>query len=495
MRDYSYWNGVLSSRQTRRRVLAMTAAAAGAGTLALAGCGGDDEPSGPKDASGLLLDPKDTSSSAKRGGTLNLSVGNPTVMGIDHLTNSFGAHFSGSYLYSQLTKTKTGTPDKLPDGAVEGDVAESWEISPDGLTATFKLKSVKFDSRAPTSGRVLNSGDVKFSWDNWSAVSPRRQELAQKVDPSSPILSVETPDQRTAVFKLSYPFAPLLAYLASNFHPQIYPVESDGGYDPRNAARGTAAWRLEQNNTPTSLELKRNPDYYDQKRPYVDAITIFQLPEYATRLTQFETGSLAFDTTLLQEDVLSQKRRNSAMQMVQRPFFDKICGACYFGRRQGSPFNDERVRKALSHVIDRNTWADTFSNREKFEAEGLPVETKWRGPAGPGLSWAADPKTNELDDGAKNFTYDVAEAKKLLQASGVKLPISVPYNTWPGLETPDRQALVGMLQATGDFQFSVNILTITDWITTIDTVKGDFNGISIKNYVETTDWDYTIFLK
>jgi peptide/nickel transport system substrate-binding protein len=136
-----------------------------------------------------------------------------------------------------------------------------------------------------------------------------------------------------------------------------------------------------------------------------------------------------------------------------------------------------------------------FSNREQFEAVGLPVETRWTGPAGPGLSWAADPKTDELGEGAKNFTYDPAEAKKLLQASGVKLPIAVPYNSWPGLETPDRQALVGMLQATGDFQFTINILEITDWITNIDTVHGDFDGISIKNYVETTDWDYTIFLK
>ena len=84
-------------------------------------------------------------------------------------------------------------------------MAESWEISPDQLTLTFKLRQgVKWDSRAPTNGRALDAQDVIKSWEKFTPSTPASRATAYDATsaPTAPILSLTAPDNRTVVIKL-----------------------------------------------------------------------------------------------------------------------------------------------------------------------------------------------------------------------------------------------------------------------------------------------------
>src|SRR3954451_11404934 len=140
--------------------------------------------------------------------------------------------------------------------------------------------------------------------------------------------------------------------------------------------------------------------------------------------------------------------------MYQRPFHAKGSGGIFFGRKPGSVWNDQRVRQALAMNMDASLWGDNASNRKKFEAEGLPVVVKQFARAGPGYSWYLDPEKDLAGPGGKFLKHNPAEAKKLLQAAGVKTPIT---STWHRTLDPARDALYdamnGLFQDSGDFKF------------------------------------------
>src|SRR6185503_3563963 len=114
----------------------------------LAACGGSDSssssssPSTPgTDSSGLLAKPQDTSKSAKRGGVFKDSaVSDAQYFLYDQNLNGNGSDGLAGWVYSRLVQYRVGTASKLPDGSVDPDLAESWEVSPDGLTVTFKVR-------------------------------------------------------------------------------------------------------------------------------------------------------------------------------------------------------------------------------------------------------------------------------------------------------------------------------------------------------------------
>ena len=349
-----YWTKFTNNRLSRRRAFEATGAGA-LGAAFLAACGGDDDsgggkssgPTAKKDTSGLLANPKDDSAQRKRGGELRAAQ---NLVSTATLEQSAGGNGSGSILvhlaYSQLMRAKTTGYDKVPESVWEPEFAQSYEQSPDGLTVTFKLRGLKFDDRAPTNGRKSTSADVKYSWDRFVKTNGRAPELANAKSPDAPVTDVQTPDDNTVVFKLAFPMAPFFAYLGSSFFPFMYPREADGGFDTRGIARGTGQWLLPDNRPTGNAELTRNPNYDTGKgEPFFDKLTLYNLGDNAQIYAQMQAGALDFHTLMLQEDVLKLKKANPKMVMYQRPFFAKGCGAWFFGRKPGSVWNDERVRK------------------------------------------------------------------------------------------------------------------------------------------------------
>jgi len=368
---------------------------------------------------------------------------------------------------------------------IEGDLAESWEVAPDGLQVTFKLRpEAKFDPRPPTSGRAVDSGDVLFSWKKFSELSSFRSDLSNAASNAAPIQSMSAPDARTVVVKLAFPDALTLPLLASAGHLWIQPKEADGGFDPRQDARGSGPWMIDSLRRSVGVEFKRNPNWYRRDRPFFDGISMPIVSEYAQQLAQFRAGNI-WQGAVRQEDILGTKKDHPNLVMYSSGSFALAGPRIIFGvERADSPFRDERVRRAYSIAIDRDLLIDAFADVSAFEKAGVKKGVRWHTsiPAGWEGAWL-DPKSSEFGPNGKTYAYDLAEAKKLLTAAGYPNGFEYDLHYTPNGYTPTYvrmvETLAGNVEPTGmrakllpeDHQTLFLPKRVRD--------KGKFTGISI----------------
>ncbi|HEY7467466.1 MAG TPA: ABC transporter substrate-binding protein [Dehalococcoidia bacterium] len=442
----TYWDSVLKRRQTRRRLLAATgASAASAAFLAACGGGDDDEADSaePADQSGLIHTPKDSLSSAKPGGTLKHFF-TADITTFDSLANNGAAPLSQSaaFVYPRLMKYSIlKYPERNEGTAFEGDLASSYEVSPDKLTVTFKLRSgVKWDPRPPTSSREADSNDVLRSWEKFKSVNPGASTYVYNAAtaPSAPVESMTAPDSKTIVVKLKEPDASIVALFAgTTFSPM--PKEFEGGFDPKTTTRGHGPWMLDAYTPSVGFTFVKNPNYYVSGRPFPDRLEAPIVPEYATRLAQFRAGNIHTDVTGgfggNQADIVPTKNALPETQLlVADSYPTQAPWHLMFGWDGVAPFKDKRMRQAVSMLIDREGVIDALDNRDGFAKDGLELDVAYNTVVSAG--WSAhwlDPK-NQKDFGAsaKYLSHDPAEAKKLLEAAnGVGAEFDFHYNSSP----------------------------------------------------------------
>lgn len=475
----SYWAATLQSRLNRRRALA-GAATLGAGAIALsmAGCGsdGDGGSSGGEGESSLLSKVEDTSSKAVPGGIYQ-SFEPSDIQGMDpNGGSSARAQFVSYFVYPRLVKNKTSYTGSRTEEK-EGDLAESWEFAGDGTTLTFKLRQgVTWDKRSPTNGRAVDAQDVIFSADRFLRLNPNAGNYFNSKSEAAPILSLSAPDSRTVTMKLAFPYVPLIATLARALNIQILPRESDGGYDPRQDARGAGPWMLSKYVPSASIEFAKNPDYYVKGRPFLDGWSAPIVPEYATQLAQFRAGNI-WSGVVRQEDILTTKRDLPQLNLFKGDYGTGT-PSVFFGFQ--GPFKDARLRQALSMSIDRQLLADTLSDSAKFQAEGLPSTIRLNNFIGAGWEgYWMDPVGSEMGSAAKFMKVDLAEARKLLTAAGVTGKMSTklhyPHNGYGAVYQQYVQLLHGIVQESGLWEVALNPIDYqSDYIPNIH-----FGGASV----------------
>jgi ABC-type transport system substrate-binding protein len=234
---------------SRRKALGVAATAGVAvGAASLVGCGGGgDSGDGGVDTASLIHKPKDTTASAKPGGTY-AAYTTRDVSGFDYIGASGNIdRGEANFSYSRLFKWKPGVGEQAK-GEIDGDLAASWEIAPDDLSITVKLRpEAKWDARTPTNSRQLSADDVKFSLDRMKAVSVYRNDWFAEVNANGGLIrSYETPDKSTVKINFAFPLAAVFDYFANTLGLFIMPTESDGKFDPRKEMRGTGAWILDK---------------------------------------------------------------------------------------------------------------------------------------------------------------------------------------------------------------------------------------------------------
>lgn len=492
----NYWNNMLQSRLSRRRSLALTGGGAAAAFLVACGGGGSNEKSPQeKEANSALPKQVDTTKQAVAGGEFHERIANDTNYYLyDSNFNTSGNPGIAGWIYPHLTKSKVGNVDSLPTGEVVGDFAETFELSPDGLKATFKIRpNQKWDPRAPTNGRVADSEDAMWSYNHWAAGNARRLFLVNSINPDAPVTSVSTPDKNTFVMNLAFPWAPLFPLLAGNPFPSIMPREAET-FDTRNTSRGIGAWIIDDKQQSNYIRLKKNPDWYEKPRPFVDTYWFHVIPDYAAALAQFKAGKLDYFQPN-QDDILATKKDVPSMVVGQAAKWRNNPGAwIFFGFKEGSPFRDERVRKAFSMEIDRDLWIDVFANRQKFESEGLPVATNWFSWLGKGYpDIYLDPK-KDIGDGGVNFKFDPKEAKKLLSAAGFTSPIKTKW-TVPDINQGNMpEAIRAGVHDLKDFNLEdVSVLTYEPTFNQqVRESKGKFDGVAYVGWGENGDPEHTV---
>jgi peptide/nickel transport system substrate-binding protein len=321
----------------------------------------------------------------------------------------------GAFVYSRLMKHETGPGSSPSLPKYKGDLAESYEISPDGANYTFKLRQgVKFHNVPPVSGRTLEAQDVITSHNRFVSIAPQAGAVKNLVE------NVSAPDSRTVVYKLVSPNANFINTVTQPLLFWVMPKEQGAGWDPQEKTIGTGPWLLTDFVPSSRMEYKRNPEYCERDVPYMDGVDAFVILETVARLAQFRAGSIYSFTPSQLGDFTSLYEANSKLRVLK----DDIgtgAGGVAFGRGDpNSPFlKDARIRRAVSLAIDRDTLIEAINDYDNWRRLGLEREYRLINfvPAND-LRWWTDPRGKEMGDQAKWFQYDVAEAKKLMAAAG-----------------------------------------------------------------------------
>jgi ABC-type transport system substrate-binding protein len=336
-----------------------------------------------------------------------------------------------------------------------GDLAESFEIQDGGLKLVMKLRpNAKWDPRSPTNSRAVDTEDVLYSWDRYEAQSPFAAKLSYKASKgAAPIESVEKIDARTYAYKMAYPWSPLLPSL-SGAMGWIMPKESADKFDPRNTVRGSGPWMIERYEPSASFNWVRNPNWHGKAVhgvdvPYLDGIHQTILLEQSALLSQFRSGKI-WDGLHINPESVPEIAQSFPDINIYRGDYDNSTRNIIFMTEPSSQWLDVRRRRAVSMALDRDLLANAASGADVLAASGLSVEPVINGYLGVGWGdYTIHPRSKEMGEGAANFEYNVAEAKKLLSAAGTPTVENTIAFTTQYLEEKWASVIADMLTEAG----------------------------------------------
>lgn len=285
----------------------------------------------------------------KMGGTLRMGMQSDPGTLDPQLQSLTATWHVVEHIYSRLTKVN-------PDLSVSLELAESVDISDDGLTYTFKLHPANFHN-----GRAVVADDVVFSYQRLVApetASPSAADLAS-------MQSVEAVDDSTVKITLSQPDASFMAML-SNQSTIIIPkevVEENG--DLSQVAIGSGPFKFIEYVPNTQVKLVKNDDYFEEGVPYLDGLDLMIASEDNSRAAALVSGTVDFieyvpseQIPILEADESIQLAGNTIQQIRMIGF-----------NLTREPFTDPRVRQAIAKAIDRGPVIDAA-----LSGYGTPTE-------------------------------------------------------------------------------------------------------------------------
>ncbi|TDR85254.1 ABC transporter substrate-binding protein [Enterovirga rhinocerotis] len=279
-------------------------------------------------------------------------------------------------------------------------LAERWEVAPDGLSITFHLR------RGVTwhDGKPFTSADVKWTLENvWQKIHPRNQVTFAKVT------RVDTPDDWTAILRLSQPSVAILSSVNSN-GAQVLPKHLYEGTDilnnpHNNKPIGTGPFVFKEWSRGSHIVLERNPNYWDKTKPYLDRVIFKVIPDAAARSAALEKGEVqyaVFSPVPLRD---AERLSKSPNLRVETRGYEWLSPWLFADFNVDRPFlKDVRVRRALAHAIDLSALAKVV----------------WYGFAVPATSPVPSTLPDFHDREAPKYPLDLKRAEALLDEAGLK---------------------------------------------------------------------------
>jgi peptide/nickel transport system substrate-binding protein len=329
----------------------------------------------------------------KDGGTF-VSARTTEATGLDpQLVPAFSRSARSPMMYNQLVRFE-------PDMTPVPELAESWQVSPDGLTWTFKLRQgVKFHD-----GQEMTSADVKFTFDRLFEKSPGKSDFiaVDKVEPAG---------KYAVKFATKEPFAGLLAALGGFWGFIISEAGIKKHGDLNKAALGTGPFMLDDWKVEQQMTLKKHAGYFKKGLPHVDQVVLRIIPDEANIVAALRTGQIhhAFIEDNKNYNLLKDEKALTGYRSSRLGYDFLNINA------SRGPLKDVRVRQAISWAVDR-------AQVLRVAASGFGRLTA---PAtGPMKQWQL-PEEQWM----KYYKPDVDKAKKLMaeagQASGFTVKLGV----------------------------------------------------------------------
>jgi peptide/nickel transport system substrate-binding protein len=370
----------------------------------------------------------------KRGGTLSLRLWDPPHFDLHGPGGlSYKLHIALTFTHSRLVKPKAGPNVQPGTFPLEGDLAESW-TQPNDTTYVFKLRrGVKWHPKPPVNGRELVADDVVYSVNRF---------LTTKGNANAFMLGsldkVEAVDKYTVKFTLKEPFAWFLDTLANPMAVAIVArecVDKFGDLKKWESVVGTGPWMLDSYRPNQGMTLVRNPGYFVPGQPYIDRVEVTVDEDNASRIASFLSGK--YDIGWENPGTINRTDWVQIKDKVKRPVrtaeFPSNVMSHISMRTDQKPFNDARVRQAMSLAIDRKGIIDAVAEGVGVTNPPVPAALK---------EWSIP--MDQLGEGAKWYRYDPAEAKKLLAAAGHSngFPASLCFATYGSTVLVDSMQLV-----------------------------------------------------
>lgn len=326
-------------------------------------------------------------------------------------------------------------------------IAKSWDLSPDGLTLTFKLRDdVKFHN-----GRKVVASDFVYTFtrilnpkikaaagpSNLSLVKGAKEFMDGK---ATDVAGLQAPDDTTFKIVLTEPDPALILRLAT-VYMSVIPKEAvvDGEAKWKDKPVGAGPYKFVEWQPQVKVVLEANPDYFLGK-PKVDRIENLIVPDVTTALAQYQKGEL--DLLSVAGGQLDQIAKDATLSKELKEYPRAQLTYFVMNEKKVPAFKDKRVRQAFIYAINRQELVEKVMRNDRYLATGYV-------PAG----------IPEYLTGEKAYPYDPAKAKDLMAQAGY--PGGKGFPKIEFVSTADESSLleaaVAMLKANLGIDVSVRI--------------------------------------
>ena len=339
----------------------------------------------------------------KSGGELIFPVPSEPPSYDGHREETFGLIHPIAPFYNTLLRVDPNDPSGTKPYP---SIAESWTKSADGKTYTFKIRSgVKFHD-----GSTLTSKDVKASYDK--IIFPPEGVGSSRKGQYAVVESVSAPDDSTVVFRLKHPSGSFIASLLSpyNFIYRADILAKDMHWYEKNIM-GTGPFVFVEHVKGSHVVGKKNPNYWDKGKPYLDGFRAIFI-----RSSSAQVAAVRGERAHIQFRGFTPADRDS----LKAALGDKIhvqespwdCILMVAINHEKKPFDDPRVRRAMSLALDRYQASEALSK--------IAIVKSVAGVQVPGTPYATPPAELEKIAGYwRDINKSRAEARRLLKEAGI----------------------------------------------------------------------------
>ena len=341
------------------------------------------------------------------------------VSGIASLDPAYSKDQAGNWACNQLYNSLVQLDNQLN---IKAGIAKSWEVSEDGLTYVFNLRTdVKFHDDAcfeQQKGRFVKAADVVFSFSRIvdpATASPGAWIFNKDVDKVAPFTAL---NDSTFQLKLQRPFRPMLGILSMQYC-SIIPEEAIKKYGNqfRSHPVGTGPFTFRKWMEGTALILARNPAYFERdsgrQLPFIDGIKVAFIDNKKTEFLSFKENELDFisglDGSYIDEVLDDNGNLKSDLKgkfnLLKTPYLNTeyLGFLMKAGNEKENPLLNKKVRQAINYGFDRREMIQYLR-----KGVGRPAESGFTPYGLPSFD----------SEKVKGYTYDVVKAKQLLKEAG-----------------------------------------------------------------------------
>ena len=339
---------------------------------------------------------------AKPGGTLRYGVHTAPAHFDVHQSGTVANIGAQSPMYDTLLRR-----DPRDGQTIIPDLAQKWDVSPDGKKYTFHLrKGVKFHD-----GADFTADDVKATYDR--IIHPPKGVVIPRSSLFTAVGEVVVLDPHRIEFRLTEPRprAFMLGAFASGWNIIVRKKTLDDNQGNLRQVMnypGTGPFRHVSRKDKEVWNMEKNPNYWNKGLPYVDKLEVYHMPPFSPELgAAFLSGKLDYARLL---DPVSWRKAKEMPGVTAAAFNQSVVQAVFFNQKKNKALQDPRVRRAMHLALDKHVLVDVVKDTAPMQIGGMvypfhefstpKAELEKR------LGYQRDPKAQ------------IAEAKKLMAAAG-----------------------------------------------------------------------------